>query len=620
MPNRIDASLFPIDKTGKMNSDGGKTEGKDFSVEIKPGGFVYSDGRSVEEDVFVEVTAFLNSEDEFLDAFPGEFRGTRENGSETAIESFGFIDVVLKVKSGEPVQLADGVTATIKIKAPENSPTTIPMWHYDEDKAQWIEEGVGKLDNGFYTAEVSHFTKWNWDRPYDETSKIIGRVVDNSGNPIEGASVVQKGITYKFQNSAKTNAEGEFELLTPESNESEIEAYFDIYGSTIINYTTSPNKGQVNNVGDIKIDVSVDNIIPPFISSNVLYITIGQTTKIRGKYFGEEKRAGYKLLLNGNEVATKTWENDLIEFVVPNGIAEEGVIQIDRDGVLSREVNYKEGDWTCEIKGDIYDNNNQLTYLYLSNRILIHLPNCIGNLQNLKELHLSNNRLSSLPESFGNLRNLQELDLHYNDLTSLPKSFSNLRNLRLLDLHSNPLSSLPESIGNLQNLRELDLTLTSINSLPENIVNLQNLEILNLENNDFVILSKSIVNLQNLKTLNLKSNDLTSLPESIDNLQNLKVLELGYNQLYSLSESIGNLQNLEELWLRGNLLTTLPENIGNLQSLESITLERNQLSSLPESIKNLKENLNFLNLGDNNFSEEEKAKVEEWLPNTDIRW
>ncbi|MFA7327016.1 MAG: leucine-rich repeat domain-containing protein [Candidatus Kapaibacterium sp.] len=597
LPNRIDASLFPIDKTEKMNSDGGKIEGKDFSLEIQPGGFVYSDGRPVEEDVFVEVTAFLTSEDEFLDAFPGEFRGTRENGTETAIESFGFIDVVLKVESGEPVQLADGVTATIKIKAPQNSPATIPMWHYDEDKGKWIEEGIGSLVDGFYIAEVKHFTKWNWDRPYNETSKIVGRVIDNAGNPIEGASVVQKGITYIFQNSAETDENGAFELLTPESNESEIEAYFDIYGSTIINYTTSPNKGQVYNIGDIKINVSIDNVIEPYISDALFYITIGQSAKITGKYFGEVKRNGYKLLLNGNEVETTTWQNDLIEFVVPNGIPEEGTIQIDRDGVFSREVNYKEGDWTCEIKGNIYDNNDQLTYLYLSNRILIYIPNCIGNLQNLKELHLSNNRLSSLPESFGNLRNLQELDLHYNDLTSLPKSFSNLQNLRLLDLHSNPLSSLPKSIGNLQNLRELDLSLTRINSLPENIVNLQNLVILNLENNDFVILSESIGNLQNLKTLNLELNDLTSLPESF-----------------------GNLENLEELNLYKNELTTLPESFGNLQNLKELNLRTNRLSSLPISIKNLKENLILLILTNNNFSEEEKAKVEKWLPNTTIYW
>ncbi|PKL78989.1 MAG: hypothetical protein CVV25_09410, partial [Ignavibacteriae bacterium HGW-Ignavibacteriae-4] len=533
LPNRIDASLFPIDKTEKMNSDGGKIEGKDFSLEIKPGGFVYSDGRSVEEDVTAEVTAFLTSEDEFLDAFPGEFRGTRENGTETAIESFGFIDVVLKVESGEPVQLADGVTAIIKIKAPQNSPATIPMWHYEEDKGKWIEEGIGKLDNGLYTAEVSHFTKWNWDRPYNETSKIIGRVVDNDGNPIEGASVVQKGITYRFQNSTKTNEFGRFELLTPESNESEIEAKFEFYGSTLINFTTSPNQGNLNDIGDIKIDVSVDNIIAPFISSNVLYITISQTAKISGKYFGEQKRVGYKLLLNGNEVETITWENDLVEFVVPNGIAEEGTIQIDRDGILSRFVNYKEGDWTCEINRRIYNNNDLPT---LDGKFIIsytqtspyEIPSCIGNLINLEEFIYNTNKITTIPES--------------------------------------------------------------------------------------------ICNLQNLELLDLGSNQIVTIPESIGNLQKLERLLLQDNKIATIPKSIGNLQKLERLLLQDNQLTSLPESISSLQNLEFLHLENNHIISLPESIKNLKKHLKGLRLKGNNFSEAEKAKVEEWLPSTTIFW
>jgi len=717
LPNRIDASLFPIDKTGKMNSDGGKIEGKDFSVEIKPGGFVYSDGSPVEEDVIAEVTAFLTNEDEFLDAFPGEFRGTRENGTETAIESFGFIDVVLKVKSGEPVQLADGVTAIIKIKAPQNSPATIPLWHYDEDKAKWIEEGVGKLDNGFYTAEVSHFTKWNWDRPYSETSKIVGRVIDNAGSPIEGARVVQKGITYKFQNSAKTNEEGEFELLTPESNESEIEAQFDIYGSTIINYTTSSNQGQVNNIGDITIDVSIENVMPPFVSSNVLYITIGQTAKIRGKYFGEQKRAGYKLLLNGNEVETTAWQNELIEFNVPNGIPEEGTIQINRDGMLSKEVNYKEGDWTCEIDGKVYDNNDLpysggIYYLSLSDRSFNTIPNCFGNLRNLEWLNISNTQLATLPDSFGNLQNLNTANLGVNQLITLPENIGNLKKLKLLNISFNRLTIIPESIGNLMNLeslyvennqlttlpesisklnnleilksdnnqlttfpesisslyrlREIDLSFNKINSLPKSIGNLQNLQRLSLNGNQLTTLPESIGNPQNLQVLSLNKNQLTALPESISNLvkleslyveknhltsfpenigdllnlqqlflnenqlsslpesitslQNLKALFLSENQLTSLPENIGDLRNLESLILANNQLTTIPESIGNLKDPFWIELRNNQLTSLPESFKNLKETLNILSLQGNNFSEEEKAKVEEWLPNTSIGW
>jgi len=86
LPNRIDASLFPIGKTMKMTSDGGTIEAENFSVEIEPGGFIYSDGTPVEEDVSVEATAFLATDDELLNAFPGEFRGTRTDATTTAIE------------------------------------------------------------------------------------------------------------------------------------------------------------------------------------------------------------------------------------------------------------------------------------------------------------------------------------------------------------------------------------------------------------------------------------------------------------------------------------------------------------------------------------------------------
>nr|CAG4635370.1 EOG090X03R5 [Artemia franciscana] len=763
LPNRIDASLFPIGKSMKMTSDGGKIETENFSVEIEPGGFVYSDGTPVEEDVTVEATAFLATDDELLNAFPGEFRGTRTDGTITAIESFGFIDVELKVETGEPVQLADGVNATIKIKAPENAPNTIPMWHYDEDKAKWIEEGVGKLNEGFYSANVTHFTKWNWDRPYDETSKIVGRVIDSEGNPIEGASVVQRGITYRFKNSTKTNKDGEFELLTPESNESEIEAQFDIYGSTVINYTSSPTKGQTNEMGDIIIDISLDNVLPPFIIVDVLYITMDETVKIKGDYFGEQKRAGYKLILNGDEVETIKWKNDLIEFDVPMGIPEEGIIQIDRDGVLSREVSYEEGDWTCEIGGKVYNNNdlpfsNGMHYLSISYKDFDNIGNCFGNLRNLEWINISNTQLKNIPESIGDLQNLNTLHLAVNQITSIPESIGNLKELKLLNIgfnrlkflpesignlmkleslvvDNNQLGTLPESVGNLENievlisnnnqlntipksiinlnkLREIDFSFNKINSLiegignlrnlskiniernqltalpesigellklqelfldenqlktlpesignlmkleslvveknqlstlPESIGNLQNLQELYLNENKLTIIPESIGNQQNLKSLILAINQITTIPESIGSLQNLEWLDLAINNLTSLPESIGNLQNLEWLMLSNNQLASLPKSIGNLKELESLDLannqltflpesigslkrlgglelRNNQLTTLPESIKNLKESLGSISLSGNNFSEEEKAKIEGWLPNTTIYW
>lgn len=603
LPNRIDASLFPIGKTMKMTSDGGKIESENFSVEIEPGGFVYSDGTPVEEDVIVEATAFLATDDELLNAFPGEFRGTRTDGSTTAIESFGFIDVELKVETGEPVQLADGVMATIKIKAPNNAPSSIPMWHYDEDKAKWIEEGTGTLNEGFYTADVSHFTKWNWDRPYDETSKIIGRVIDSEGNPIEGASVVQKGITYRFQNSIKTNEDGEFELLTPESNESEIEALFDIYGSTVVIFTTSPTKGQTNDVGDIIIEVSLDNVMPPLISNDILYITMEQTAEIRGNYFGKEKRTGYKLLLNGNEIGTKSWENDLIEFDVPKGIPSEGTIQIDRNGVLSSEVKYEEGDWTCEIDGVVYDNNDLpfsegMHYLSISYKYFDNIGNCFGNLRNLEWINISNTQLKNIPESIGDLQNLNTAHLAVNQITSIPESIGNLKQLKLLNIGFNRLTSLPECIGDLMKLENLYVDNNQLTTLPESISNLVNLEVLLSNNNQLLTFPNSITYLYRLKELDLSFNKINKLPESIGELQVLSKLKLDRNKLSNIPESIGDLQNLKDLTLTENLLTILPESIGNLMKLESLYVEKNQLTILSDKIGYL-QNLQYLFLNEN---------------------
>jgi hypothetical protein len=504
--------------------------------------------------------------------------------------------------------MAEGVIATIKIKAPNNAPSSIPMWHYDEGKAKWIEEGVGKLNEGFYTADVSHFTKWNWDRPYDETSKLIGRVIDSDGKPIEGANVVQKGVTIRFQNSIKTDENGEFELRTPESNESEIEAKVEFYSSTIVNYTTSPTKRYRNDIGELIIDVSIDNIIPPFISNDVLYITMGKTAIIKGDYLGEQKRAGYKLNLNGNDVETIKWKNDLIEFEVPMGIPEEGIIQIDRDGVLSREVSYEEGDWTCEINGVVYDNNDlpkepilftnfEQTRIRISNSSIEELSECIGNLTALERFELDRIQINSLPETIGKLRNLKYLSVYLTKLNHLPDNIGELQSIQYLSLMQNQLKSIPESISNLKNIIQLDLMSNELSEYP-NIIS----------------------ELKTLKYLSLAGNQINSLPESINNLQNIEELHLFNCNLKALPKSIGNIKNLVYLQLTNNQLTALPESIGNLHNIKRLHIENNLLTTLPESLKDLKDQLEFLLLQGNNFSEEEKAKIEGWLPDTKILW
>jgi len=109
------------------------------------------------------------------------------------------------------------------------------------------------------------------------------------------------------------------------------------------------------------------------------------------------------------------------------------------------------------------------------------------------------------------------------------------------------------------------------------------------------------------------------LPPEISNCKQLQQLHLGGNSLDSLPAEIGKLSQLQSLSLHANSLTTLSAEIGKLSRLTSLYLSSNfTLTSLPPEISNLKENLKVLSLDGCPISEEEKAKIRSWLPNTQI--
>jgi hypothetical protein len=83
------------------------------------------------------------------------------------------------------------------------------------------------------------------------------------------------------------------------------------------------------------------------------------------------------------------------------------------------------------------------------------LPECIGNLLNLKELDLSGNKFEVFPESICKLVNLKELNISNNLLTEIPNDIVNLTKLERLDISVNQLYKLPKNIFSLSNLNSL---------------------------------------------------------------------------------------------------------------------------------------------------------------------
>ncbi len=69
--------------------------------------------------------------------------------------------------------------------------------------------------------------------------------------------------------------------------------------------------------------------------------------------------------------------------------------------------------------------------------------------------------------------------------------------------------------------------------------------------------------------------------------------------------------------LPGNQLTQLPSQIGELKNLQTLDLTYNQLTILPVKIANLTA-LQTLNLQGNPISEQEIAKIRQYLPKCSI--
>ncbi len=186
----------------------------DGTVIFAANSFVDAAGNPYTGQVNVQLNAVLPSDDEFYGAFPGAFTGIDEDGNEVPFISYGFMTVKLMTGTAAPLQLADGTTATMNLTIDSAkaalAPATIPMWYFDESSRVWRQEGEAALEGDVYTANVGHFTSWNWDLPVTDICSISGSVVDENGDAVRGARVISQGVENAILDEVYTNTAGGF--------------------------------------------------------------------------------------------------------------------------------------------------------------------------------------------------------------------------------------------------------------------------------------------------------------------------------------------------------------------------------------------------------------------------
>lgn len=124
---------------------------------------------------------------------PGDLRGINASGEEQSLSTYGMIAVEITDQSGQVLQIDAAGEVELHIPIPQNQaaavPASVPLWHFDVDKARWIEEGSAQKVGDQYVGKVKHFSYWNCDFNYP-TVLLSGKVyIDDDQHPLVNAEV-----------------------------------------------------------------------------------------------------------------------------------------------------------------------------------------------------------------------------------------------------------------------------------------------------------------------------------------------------------------------------------------------------------------------------------------------
>lgn len=246
------------------------------------------------------------ADDELYKKMPGDLRAFEAGGKEGILTTFGMLGVELESPAGELLQIAPGSEVEIKMPiATEQAalaPTTIALWHYDLEKARWVEEGSAEKIGNEYVGKVKHFSFWNCDS-FSETVLMEGKVfLGNLQSPLANAQVRLTVLTNGFKGYGMSDGAGWFGGAIPKGYEMKLEILLpDECGEQVL-YT--------QNIGPFNDDV----VLPDIILNNPTFDIInikGRVVDCNGNPAGN----AYLLInIQGNQTAIFTASDGTFEI------------------------------------------------------------------------------------------------------------------------------------------------------------------------------------------------------------------------------------------------------------------------------------------------------------------
>lgn len=236
-----------------------------------------------------------------VDKMPGMLLAVNSSGAERVLESYGMMNIELRGAASQKLQLSTTAQIEMPISTSQlaASPTSIPLWHFDETLGYWKEEGAATKQGTKYVGTVSHFSWWNCDAQFP-TVRLTVTVVNSNSTPLANVRVGIRRATNSYTVNGITNNQGQVCGLVP-SNET----------LTMIVYDSCGNSVSTTSIGPFAADTTLPNLV---IANSTIQSTLVQGNLL--KCDGTNVTNGYVLMRYGNQNLLTTVTNGTFSFTM----------------------------------------------------------------------------------------------------------------------------------------------------------------------------------------------------------------------------------------------------------------------------------------------------------------
>ena len=300
--NNVKITMLTGTVIGTVNSgNSGAVSLPNGTKVIFDGNFKTETGQAYSGIVSVIMHHLNPSDPIILDKMPGMLLAQNSNGEQRVLETYGMLNIEMRGSGSQKLQLTTSAQIEMPIASSQlaSSPTTIPLWHFDETLGYWKEEGLATKQGTKYVGTVSHFSWWNCDVQFP-TINLTVTVVNTVGSPLSNLKVALRRASSTYSVNGFTNNLGQVCGLVP-ANET----------LTMTVYDTCDNVIYTSSVGPFSADTTLPNVV---ITNSTIQSTLVQGNLL--KCDGTNVSNGYVLLHYGNQNVLATVTNASFSFTM----------------------------------------------------------------------------------------------------------------------------------------------------------------------------------------------------------------------------------------------------------------------------------------------------------------